>query len=510
MNLWLRTRHAGTAMPEPKPSIISASASAQSWLFGSRRGFATLLILAALRVSAPGQSTVTLAWDPSPGTGVAGYRIYQGGSSRTYTNLMQVGNVTSATISGLMAGASYFFPIKAWGRNGLDSDFSNEISYTVAQPSPPTIELTSPADGAVYTAPATISLAASVGANGQTIAQVQFYNGANLLGARTAAPYTFAWTNVGAGTYLVKARAVLGSGSTLDSPNASVTVVAAQSGVGLTFAADSGTVTAPFVASNGTLSQPTTTGLAGGGRAVYSFNLPAGGSYLISALVIAPSLARNSLYVNVDAEPTDPLMIWDIPVCTSWTSRTVSWRGNDDPALPTVFALSAGKHELIIRGREEDTVLGAITIAAAPPRLQIAKGLGGLPLLTGVGQPGQTYRVLCSENLKVWTTLATVTADGNGSFQVSDPAASNRPSRMYRLLGVAVTPPKLQIRAKTSGSVILTATGQPSQTYSVQSSSNLKTWTTIGSMTLDATGSCQFTNLAGTSRTNCLYRLQAQ
>ena len=56
---------------------------------------------------------------------------------------------------------------------------------------PPTIALTAPVNGASYTAPATINLAASVTANGHTITKVQFYNGATLLGTcagATASP----------------------------------------------------------------------------------------------------------------------------------------------------------------------------------------------------------------------------------------------------------------------------------------------------------------------------------
>ena len=119
--------------------------------------------------------------------------------------------------------------------------------------------------------------------------------------------------------------------------------------------------------------------MTNGGRAAYAFNIVNAGDYLVSALVSAPSLSQNSFYVNIDAEPTDPLMSWDIPVSTGLTSRTVSWRGNGngDPASaqysPKVFTLSAGTHQLIIRGQEAATILGAISIAATPPKLQIRR-----------------------------------------------------------------------------------------------------------------------------------------
>ena len=87
---------------------------------------------------------MTLAWDPSPGSAIAGYRLYEGGASRTYTNVIAAGNMTNATVSGLASGGTYFFAATAYDTSGLESDFSSEVSYTVPLPTnnPPTIALT--------------------------------------------------------------------------------------------------------------------------------------------------------------------------------------------------------------------------------------------------------------------------------------------------------------------------------------------------------------------------------
>ena len=89
---------------------------------------------------------------------------------------------------------------------------------------PPAITLTLPANGSSYTAPASIGLAASVTANGHSITQVQFYNGATLLGSAASAPYTLTANNVTAGSYTVSAQAVYDSGSTVSSATSAVTV----------------------------------------------------------------------------------------------------------------------------------------------------------------------------------------------------------------------------------------------------------------------------------------------
>jgi hypothetical protein len=106
----------------------------------------------------------------------------------------------------------------------LDSTAAN---VTVTNLAAPAIVLTSPANNAAFTAPASISLAANVTANGHSITSVQFYNGATLLGENTNAPYAFAWSNVPEGTYSLTARLVYDAGTTLDSAPAVNVLVAA-------------------------------------------------------------------------------------------------------------------------------------------------------------------------------------------------------------------------------------------------------------------------------------------
>jgi hypothetical protein len=75
--------------------------------------------------------SITLAWNPSTNTDIAGYEIYYGIASGVYTNVIDVGNVTNATISGLLEGVTYYFAAKARNTSGMESDFSNEASYAV-------------------------------------------------------------------------------------------------------------------------------------------------------------------------------------------------------------------------------------------------------------------------------------------------------------------------------------------------------------------------------------------
>jgi hypothetical protein len=124
----------------------------------------------------------------------------------------------------------------------------------------------------------------------------------------------------------------------------------------LTFPASAGEVSAPLVLTNGCISQPETTDVAGGGKAIYSFTITNAGNFEIHAVVNAPDDSSNSFYVNVDAQPEDPTMIWDIDVTEGFQERIVNWRGNGESGsgefVPKRFKLTAGAHKLFIVGRE--------------------------------------------------------------------------------------------------------------------------------------------------------------
>ncbi len=146
-------------------------------------------------------------------------------TSESLVNTLDSGSSRTNSVSGLSSGQTYFFAVTAYNAVGLESDFSTQVSYQVPQSAPPSVALSSPNNGATLTAPATVELGASVTANGNTIDKVQFYQGATLLGEDTTSPYTYAWGNVGAGSYVLSAKAIYGGdGTSVSSGTASVTV----------------------------------------------------------------------------------------------------------------------------------------------------------------------------------------------------------------------------------------------------------------------------------------------
>lgn len=88
-------------------------------------------IMILLQFPALAVQSVTLAWDGSPDPSVVGYHVYYGTDSHDYTDMIAVGNATSATLSGLHEGVTYYFAVTAYDTLGLESVPSNEVSYTV-------------------------------------------------------------------------------------------------------------------------------------------------------------------------------------------------------------------------------------------------------------------------------------------------------------------------------------------------------------------------------------------
>jgi hypothetical protein len=172
-----------------------------------------------------------------------------------------------------------------------------------------------------------------------------------------------------AGSYTFRLSA--NDGTNTAYADVAVTVNAAASSGGSIIQAESGVLTAPFVVTGGYISQSVLSGVTDGGQALYNFTLTNSGSYIIQALVNASSLSGNSFYLNIDAQPTDPTMEWDInPITSGFEQRLVSWRGNGtsdaDQFVPKIFTLSSGNHQLILRGREPDTQLDSFAIIKLP------------------------------------------------------------------------------------------------------------------------------------------------
>lgn len=84
-----------------------------------------------------GNSTI-LTWtapttnvDGTSLTNLAGYKVYYGTASGNYATSVDVGNVTTYTVTGLSSGTTYYFAVTAYNTNSGESGFSNEVSKAI-------------------------------------------------------------------------------------------------------------------------------------------------------------------------------------------------------------------------------------------------------------------------------------------------------------------------------------------------------------------------------------------
>ncbi len=200
-----------------------------------------------------------------------------------------------------------------------------KLSSTAAN-KPPTVTLTSPATGATFTAPATVTLNATASDTDGTINRVEFFAGSTLVGTDTTSPYSATWSASTGGTFALTAVAYDNSGASATSAAASVTVNGAAN------AAPTAALTAPaggasFVApatisltatasdSDGTVAKVDfyngSTLIGTDTTAPYSFNWAsvAAGTYVLKAVATDDKGLTGSsanVTVTVTVAPTQP------------------------------------------------------------------------------------------------------------------------------------------------------------------------------------------------------------
>jgi hypothetical protein len=154
----------------------------------------------------------------------------------------------STSESGVGTG-TYILKARATDNSGAVVDSSTRtITVTSTANQGPSVALSSPANGASFSAPATISYAANASDTDGTVTKVEFFRGTTLVGTDTSSPYTASETGVSAGTYTLKARATDNSGAGVDSATRSVTVSAPSNqapSVNVTAPSNGATFTAP-------------------------------------------------------------------------------------------------------------------------------------------------------------------------------------------------------------------------------------------------------------------------
>jgi hypothetical protein len=164
-------------------------------------------------------ASVTLSVVAS-GTAPLSYQWAKGGAN--------IAGATSATLSlsAVTSANAGSYTVTVSNSAGSVTSAAAVLTVNPATPPPPVtlaVSLTGPANGATYTAPADVALDATVSA---TVSAVAFFDGTNLIGSVTTAPYSMIASNLAVGDHVITAAATGASASATSAP-VTITVVAA-------------------------------------------------------------------------------------------------------------------------------------------------------------------------------------------------------------------------------------------------------------------------------------------
>ncbi|NML21757.1 cellulase family glycosylhydrolase [Pseudoflavitalea sp. G-6-1-2] len=134
--------------------------------------------------------------------------------------------------------------VNAW--NSYTEVKINQTTGNVA----PTVSITSPANNASFTAPASVNITATAADTDGTISKVEFFNGATKLGEATSSPYAYSWSNVAAGSYTLTAKATDNGNASTTSTAVNITVAAPPACNAVTASGDDGNVPANVLDNN--------------------------------------------------------------------------------------------------------------------------------------------------------------------------------------------------------------------------------------------------------------------
>jgi hypothetical protein len=181
----------------------------------------------------------------------------------------------------------------------------------------------------------------------------------------------------------------------------------------------------------------------------------------------------------------------------NWTNATVT---NLVAGQTYYFALTA----INIAGLESGYSAEVVYTIPKPAALQIQRAVNGQVILTVTGPVGHSYDIQESADLRTWNVLGLVTIGSGGLAEQTVLNAPIATAIFYRV--VELLPPELQIRVASNRLVILTVTGPAGHDYDIQASSDFRTWTVLGKVTLGAGGSFEFADTRAAAFPRRFYR----
>jgi len=357
----------------------------------------TLMALIFVHFQALTAATVTLAWNPSTDPTVAGYNIYYGGAHGVYTNEVTVGAATSATLSGLVPGTTYYIAATTYSAAGLESSLSSELVYLVPTSinQPPTLNVIS-------------DLTISTSAGLQTVSLSNITSGA------TTENQTLTVTAASSDTDLI--------------PNPSVHYTSGSTTGSLSFTPSPtacGTVMVTVTVNDGQSVNNTTT------RTFVVNVLPGvSQSQLINPLTNLTTVLGQTVTFSTTAIKQTPPLGGLLTYQWKFNGTNLASAVGSALTLSNVTSNQSGVYSVTVsNGKTTTCETAALTVyATAAPALAPAVHASGQYALAVAGVPGYKYVVEASTNLVNWVPVQTNMAP----FTYVDANAGKFRQRFYR------------------------------------------------------------------------------
>jgi hypothetical protein len=328
----------------------------------------------------------------------------------------------------------------------MDEVVVRSSTVTTIPNNPPTITLSS--EPAALTAPATIFVTANANDTDGAVTKVEFFNGATKLGESTTAPFSYTWPNATAGTYTFTARATDNAGASVTSLPVTVTVNTSTGGSTDT------TATATFVKTD-----TTTHGNWIGAYGAEGYTI-VGNGQLVPAYGGATPFGKQDYTWSLSTSDT----------------RALQKVGGADRVVAVWYAVDAFNIDLNFTDSNAHRVAVYVMDWDNSGR-------------------SQRFEILDASNNAILNTTE-VSAFNQGKYLVWDLKGKVR-IRTTRLAGNNAllegiffdAGPKgktgaLKVKGANAQGLQLEITGDTGAIYNIQSSSDMKTWTSVGQLNL--------------------------
>jgi hypothetical protein len=226
---------------------------------------------------------------------------------------------------------------------------------------PPTVSITSPAAGATFTAPVTVTIQASAADSDGSVSKVDFYADGSLLGTDTSSPYSFAWS-ASVGSHSLTAIATDNLGATRSSAAVAITVNGAGGPTTVSFqngvASYNGMVDASLRSDNATTNYGAATTVLIDGSPDYASVM----RWDLSSIPSGKTVTAAQLTFNVVDTSGQSYELYALK--RAFDEATVTWqRASSAVAWQTVGADGANDRETTVLGALVGSGSGTLTVS---------------------------------------------------------------------------------------------------------------------------------------------------